>query len=151
MKIEINKLIQEEPFPFKFVIHNSDLHDLEGELDGDGGLVEGTIVKLSKHEFFVEFVVKATIIFPCARCLEPTPVSCQYDYADTVSIDDAIEVDLLPLVDDLVYINEPFRILCQSDCKGLCPKCGTDLNHKQCKCEGENEIDPRFEALKDLL
>ncbi len=151
MKIEINKLIQEESTPFKFTIRNDDLHDLEGKLDEDGGLVEGSIVKLSKYEFFIQFAVKATMIFPCARCLEASPVLIHYDYADTVSIDDEAELDLLPLVDDLIYIYEPFRILCQNDCRGLCPKCGTDLNHEQCSCEHEGEIDPRFEVLKDLL
>ncbi len=37
-----------------------------------------------------------------------------------------------------------------SKCKGLCPKCGINLNEDQCDCESEY-VDPRFEKLKELF
>jgi uncharacterized protein len=42
------------------------------------------------------------------------------------------------------------RLLCSEDCKGLCQKCGADLNHGKCNCP-EHEPDPRWAALKKLF
>lgn len=35
----------------------------------------------------------------------------------------------------------PVAVLCDEDCKGLCPRCGADLNEGPCSC-GNNDIDP---------
>jgi len=39
--------------------------------------------------------------------------------------------------------------LCKEDCKGLCPRCGKNLNEDNCICT-EKEIDPRWEPLEKL-
>ena len=39
--------------------------------------------------------------------------------------------------------------LCRDDCRGLCPRCGANLNDGPCSCEPE--ADPRFAALQRLL
>jgi len=44
----------------------------------------------------------------------------------------------------------PMQELCKSDCVGLCPKCGADLNQGTCKCSSEAKVDPRFAKLKDF-
>ncbi|MDR7856369.1 DUF177 domain-containing protein [Tissierella sp.] len=49
-----------------------------------------------------------------------------------------------------VVLSLPMKSLCSSDCKGLCPKCGADLNNTVCDCIHEN-IDPRLEKLKNLF
>jgi uncharacterized protein len=41
------------------------------------------------------------------------------------------------------------KVVCGEDCKGLCPKCGANLNRETCDCEKDWE-DPRFAALKKL-
>lgn len=43
----------------------------------------------------------------------------------------------------------PMKNLCKEDCKGLCYKCGADLNTEQCKCTND-EIDPRWKPLMNL-
>ena len=114
MNFEINKLLQEKIIPFEFVVKNTDLNDIEGEVDENGVLVRGTIEKLSKGAFLVSFTVEMTMIFPCARCLEPTPIDCRYDYTDTVTVEDDVTIlDLLPVVEECIYINEPFRVFMQ--------------------------------------
>jgi uncharacterized protein len=60
------------------------------------------------------------------------------------------ELDLLDLVKEQVELNIPMKPLCDDACKGICPKCGTDLNIKSCTCSVK-DIDPRFEPLKKLL
>ncbi|MBR2724398.1 MAG: DUF177 domain-containing protein, partial [Ruminococcus sp.] len=42
------------------------------------------------------------------------------------------------------------KFLCKDDCKGLCFKCGADLNTSACSCD-TRVIDPRLEALRQLL
>ena len=44
----------------------------------------------------------------------------------------------------------PLRFLCKDDCKGLCQRCGKNLNEGACSCS-EKEIDPRMEPLRKLL
>ena len=43
----------------------------------------------------------------------------------------------------------PSKILCKPDCKGLCYKCGKNLNLGDCGCK--KDVDPRMEALLQLL
>jgi uncharacterized protein len=47
---------------------------------------------------------------------------------------------------DNIILNLPMKQLCSKDCKGLCSRCGANLNETQCGC-CENEIDPRMEGL----
>jgi len=44
----------------------------------------------------------------------------------------------------------PMKVLCDKDCKGLCPTCGIDLNEQSCDCINDL-IDPRLEKLKGLF
>jgi uncharacterized protein len=50
--------------------------------------------------------------------------------------------------EEVVLAMEPY-VVCDPECKGLCPKCGTDLNEETCDCS-ENEPDPRWAALRAL-
>lgn len=59
------------------------------------------------------------------------------------------ELDLDELVSEEVSLSLPSKILCKDDCKGLCPKCGTNLNVKKCDCK--SDVDPRMAALLQLL
>ena len=60
-------------------------------------------------------------------------------------------VDLdTPLLEDLI-LNLDFVYLCREDCKGLCFKCGHDLNEGDCGCANKKEIDPRLAILAKLL
>jgi uncharacterized protein len=47
------------------------------------------------------------------------------------------------------YMSQPLKILCKSDCKGLCPVCGINKNKDECKCNNER-IDPRWELLQKI-
>lgn len=60
------------------------------------------------------------------------------------------EIDLDELLLEQIILNIPMKPLCSESCKGLCPKCGRDLNIEDCECEKKG-IDPRFEKLKKLF
>jgi len=47
-------------------------------------------------------------------------------------------IDLERIVVDSVFLSIPMKPLCKVDCKGLCPKCGKDLNEGDCDCTEGN-------------
>ncbi len=57
--------------------------------------------------------------------------------------------DLEDIIRTVFVLNMDPKLLCKPDCKGLCCKCGADLNNGPCNCQ--KELDPRFAALKQLL
>ena len=67
---------------------------------------------------------------------------------DYIVVDNQI-LDLDELVNEEISLSLPSKILCSDECKGLCPKCGTNLNVNKCDCKGD--VDPRMAALLQLL
>ena len=57
--------------------------------------------------------------------------------------------DLEDIIRTVFVLNMDSKLLCKEDCKGLCCKCGKNLNQEACSCQ--KELDPRFAALKQLL
>ena len=57
--------------------------------------------------------------------------------------------DLDDIVRTVFVLNLDSKLLCKEDCKGLCHRCGKNLNEGPCNCQ--KELDPRFAALKQLL
>jgi uncharacterized protein len=49
---------------------------------------------------------------------------------------------------EVILASNPY-VVCDPECKGLCPRCGANLNEGPCDCTAE-EIDPRWEALRGL-
>lgn len=99
---------------------------------------------------------------PCDRCGKPTAsvvkVDVDKNLATSIEGEDSDTILLVPDmkldVDELIYtetvINLPMKHLCYEECKGVCSKCGKDLNTGKCDCPTK-EIDPRFSALAQLL
>ena len=57
--------------------------------------------------------------------------------------------DLEDIVRTVFVLNMDSKLLCKPDCKGLCCRCGKNLNEGPCSCQ--KELDPRFAALRQLL
>ena len=57
--------------------------------------------------------------------------------------------DLEDIVRTVFVLNLDSKLLCKPDCKGLCCRCGKNLNDGPCGCQ--KEIDPRLAALRQLL
>ena len=57
--------------------------------------------------------------------------------------------DLDDIVRTVFVLNLDSKLLCKDDCKGLCHRCGKNLNDGPCGCQ--KEPDPRFAALRQLL
>ena len=103
----------------------------------------------------------------CARCLTEVSGEFTFDLEKTVAprellsdldedkLDDyaIIEngfLDIDEQIKEQLEVEFPLRFLCREDCKGLCSKCGKNLNEGECDCE-KNDIDPRFAPLQKLL
>lgn len=65
-------------------------------------------------------------------------------------LDDGDTLDLGEYVAQALAEEVPLRVLCQSDCRGLCPNCGVNLNERDCVC-AEPDVDPRLAVLGRLL
>jgi DUF177 domain-containing protein len=59
------------------------------------------------------------------------------------------QIDIKNDVRDYLLLAIPMKKLCKDDCKGLCYKCGSNLNNGKCDCNND-EIDYRWSALLDL-
>ncbi|HEX5034969.1 MAG TPA: DUF177 domain-containing protein, partial [bacterium] len=59
------------------------------------------------------------------------------------------EIDLGEILGEEITLALPMRFLCREDCRGLCPRCGQNLNQGDCSCDQPDEFSP-FSALKDL-
>ena len=57
--------------------------------------------------------------------------------------------DLDDIVRTVFVLNLDSKLLCKEDCKGLCPRCGKNLNDGKCTCG--KELDPRLAALRQFL
>jgi len=107
----------------------------------------------------------------CSRCLEvyveDLPIRFDEEYipiVDVVSglpthiphesyaylIDDKHEIDLRPAIREYGVLTLPMKPLCSSECAGLCPQCGVNLNRQTCTCVVEAR-DARFAPLEALL
>lgn len=110
----------------------------------------------------------APVTLPCARCLEPfdAPITVDFDEeyvldqdpltgrplpveADDFRIDGHRHLDLSEAVRQYEESALPIRPLCRADCRGLCPRCGSNLNLGPCGCAAADP-DHRWSALGRL-
>ena len=71
--------------------------------------------------------------------------------AEDLNVDafDGETLDLTAIAREQILLEIPQQFFCKGDCKGLCAKCGGNLNLIDCNCN-ETETDPRWAALNDL-
>jgi len=106
----------------------------------------------------------------CARCVEPVATKIGGDFdllyrplgvdagKDERSISEAETeigyysgegIELEDVLREQILLALPAKIVCSESCRGLCPRCGKNLNVESCDCE-EQSPDPRWAALADL-
>jgi uncharacterized protein len=105
----------------------------------------------------------------CSRCLAATPftaderfslllykrppatdgeIAIEKDDLDVLFYDDS-EISLMPIAEERIQMAVPMKPLCREECRGLCARCGHDLNQGECGC-AERPGDPRWDALRGL-
>jgi uncharacterized protein len=127
-------------------------------------------VHKDKDKFRLVGTAKTELELGCSRCLEPfrlvvdAPFDIRYlpfseassepereveeeDLETSYYRDD--QIDLNELLREQFYLALPMKPLCEENCRGLCPQCGTNLNVGSCGCAPTWE-DPRLAGLKAL-
>ena len=107
--------------------------------------------------------IRTTIHGTCDRCASdfdrdiefPIDVVLVTELANEENEDEWVfplegdSADLDDIVRTVFVLNLDSKLLCKEDCKGMCCRCGKNLNDGPCSCQ--KELDPRFAALKQLL
>lgn len=128
--------------------------------------------------YLVEGVVQAGATLTCDRCLEPFKAEIEgevrEEFHSEASVserrrmedqgkddDEASEPEewnlfkgetfsLDEVVRDHLVLALPPKFLCRAACKGMCSRCGQNLNEADCACPTD-DVDPRMAALLDLF
>lgn len=126
------------------------------------------VLKQAGEEVYFSGALSTMIKTECSRCLRPLSLPLKSDFhlmyvpfpSGSKESDVALSAEALDLnfyhggeinVDQemrgQLFLSIPMHPLCQSDCRGLCPQCGEDLNQVRCQCHSE-PIDLRWKGLE---
>lgn len=143
-KLNMNNVKFDSLYPFVSPV------DIEIDAENRAGLVKVTLN------------VKLDFAHPCDRCGTDTTRVLNYTFKHNLVVslsgddnEDYIEtpdfkLNLDELVKADILLELPGKWLCSEECKGLCEKCGANLNLGDCSCD-KRQIDPRLEVLKQLI
>ena len=130
------------------------------------------VLNRSHHDVIAQGTLSGVLEVPCARCTAPArlavdspfhvtfvPAATEEDSSSEEIRLEESELDVATYADDMVDLAEtlreqvllalPIAQLCREDCRGLCPRCGTDLNVGACECPPQPE-DERWAALRNV-
>lgn len=153
MLIDLYELLQEEDgirdfhpafetkeFKTKKEIYPVKEYDIHFSFHNDG----------KKHVSF-DCKGSVTLLIPCDRCLEDVDYNVNIDCfkdldlnktseeriadLDEESYLDGTKFDSEVFIYNEILVNLPMKVLCRTDCKGICNRCGANLNLRSCKCE----------------
>ena len=166
MKVRFGEIPEEG---LRFEIHDESWFP-DRELQRTGPVRCVVVVKRNGSDrVLLEGEIKTTVTFDCDRCLEN--YSMELDNRFTLDLEYAANSKLVPAEHecspaemDMIYLQEPvidvFEILqqqvflmisekhlCSDSCKGLCSRCGMNLNLETCNCRPESKSSP-FAILK---
>ena len=145
---------------FQFALDLSDLEFDGGRPVSRPVAVEGE-VRNTADLLELELTARTTLDAVCDRCGKEFPLEKEISYgcmlAEEIQNEESDEIVLLEdgkadagdLARTAFILGMDSKTLCSEDCKGLCPRCGADLNLGPCSCK--REPDPRLAALASLL
>ena len=149
--------------------------DTQGQLAGNDPLFEGLDVALAdpvrvagrlhaagEGRFYWRASLNTRMAGQCRRCLAAVTVPVVADVDALFSQDpdaledpssyplacDATAIDLRGALREELLLALPQWVVCREDCRGLCPRCGADLNAGPCGCPPA--VDPRWSGLAAL-
>ena len=107
-----------------------------------------------------------SLFIPCDRCLEPVKYPFHLSIVRTLDLKlteeeriaaldeqpyvQGYNLDVDQLVRDELLLNLPMKVLCAEDCKGICNRCGANLNYETCGCD-RSVPDPRMSVIQDIF
>ena len=148
--------------PFSTSVDLSDLRYGISQPVSEPVVAEGTVRNTAGVLVMTGNIV-TTLHGICDRCADPftrdvfiplnvvlvTELSDEENEDEWVFPLEGDSADLEDIIRTVFVLNLDSKLLCKEDCKGICCRCGKNLNHEACTCQ--KELDPRFAALKQLL
>jgi uncharacterized protein len=125
--------------------------------------VTGRLSAAGSGRYYWSGRLEGTVEGACRRCLTrlsaPVREDVHFLFAETDNAEAedpdvfalparSNSLDLRPAIREQWLLSAPSFALCREDCKGLCARCGADLNLGPCTCEAE--VDSRWDALRNL-
>ena len=125
--------------------------------------IKGKALLTGKSKAMLDIEYQVELDYPCSRCLKNVKkvVENHFEKEVYLKMPEILEdeecfyleggaLDITEMMIEDLILNLPMQVVCSEDCKGICPKCGVNLNEQSCTCE-EEAIDPRMEALKKFF
>ncbi|MBQ4381934.1 MAG: DUF177 domain-containing protein [Oscillospiraceae bacterium] len=163
MKLDLREIMEEGggSLPFSFEV-TADGLVFSGVDEFTAPVVFSGRVENHAGTFTVTGELDSQMACTCGRCLKhfvkPLHIPVRVYLAEELQDEDSEDIyllsegrfcDLDEIGMEALVLNMEQRQLCSEDCKGLCPKCGKNLNDGPCNC-GEDR-DPRLAVLWQLL
>lgn len=135
MKIYLAQLSEDKEVVFAF---RQDPKDLDIDAPGINASSPVEIkAKALRIQDRLELTIglESAVTMQCSRCLRETEFTFTKNFRlDYLLTKQDTAIDITEDVRQELMLEYPLRPLCKPDCKGLCPKCGEDLNEGDCKC-----------------
>lgn len=127
--------------------------------------IQITVSHVSEGKAHVEGAGMVSYELHCDRCLEAVQEDIELAFemdvyapnavpegvdADEQMFMEGYQLNIKALVDSEIMMQWPMKVLCKPDCKGICMKCGKNLNTGECGCD-TFVPDPRMAAIKDIF
>ncbi len=138
-----------EKLTLDYTVDEERLKSVKGYTFSNPISVKGTVMNRA-GVVLLKYNAEFTLHVFCDRCLDEFEREYSYEFSHVlvrslnsnddeydeyiVTEADKLDMDELAVTDCLLQL--PSKTLCKEDCKGLCPVCGTNLNEKQCDCNG---------------
>ncbi len=148
LRFDVRELRQGS-LPVEAVVPHDDpvFQGLELGLQGSV-LVSGELQAAGRGNYQWRGEIRGVVRFPCRRCLTEVDEEFAAEVRAIFSADEGTRdevgvyplpepvtaVDLTEAVREEVGLAAPTFVLCRTDCVGLCPRCGSDLNEGPCRC-----------------
>jgi len=161
MKIKISNL-QDRSYNFDF---EDDIEKIEVGEPYFGRFRTVVLLNKLRDQFILDVNTIIRAKFTCDRCAVEFERNINSNYkmvymsdaglSNTDSSDvtyispDSDKIEIAPDVREYAMLSIPMKKLCRDDCKGLCYRCGKNLNEGECKCSIK-EVDDRWKPLIDL-
>ena len=162
MRLDLREIIHvpEASKPFRFQLDLSDLEFYGKHLISRPVQVEGSVTNHA-GALVLEGTASSLLDLACDRCGKEfsrekvVELNCllaselEDEEHDEIYLLEGNEADLDEVAGTAFILAMDTKNLCSDNCKGLCAKCGADLNNGPCGCRPE--VDPRLAALAQLL
>lgn len=136
------------------------------------------LTNMENKRLLIQGELDVTVSVPCDRCLLEVPTTLHLvidkslpiellqehakegkksqdlqedeDYLEQLEYMNGCQLDADRLVYGEILFAWPAKVLCRKDCKGICAKCGANLNETTCSCD-QTAPDPRMAAFQDVF